>query len=45
MTIFEKEADSAAFEEVLEESVERTQTRRLAYCVMPNHLASVRGAP
>ena len=37
MTIFEKEAHYAAFEEVLEESVERTQTRLLAYCVMPNH--------
>jgi putative transposase len=37
MTIFEKEADYAAFEEVLEEAVERTQTRLLAYCVLPNH--------
>ena len=37
MTIFEKEADYAAFVEVLEEAVERTQTRLLAYCVLPNH--------
>ena len=37
MTIFENEADYAAFEEVLEEAVERTQTRLLAYCVLPNH--------
>ncbi|MEO6436688.1 MAG: transposase, partial [Tepidisphaeraceae bacterium] len=37
MTIFEKDADYEAFERVLVESVERTQTRLLAYCVMPNH--------
>jgi hypothetical protein len=37
MTIFEKEADYAAFEEVLEEAVERTQMRLLAYCVLPDH--------
>jgi len=29
--------DYEAFERVLEEAVERTQTRLLAYCVMPNH--------
>jgi len=34
MTIFEKPEDYAAFERVLEEAVERTKTRLLAYCVM-----------
>jgi putative transposase len=37
MTIFESAADYAAFLQVLEEAVERTQMRLLAYCVMPNH--------
>ena len=37
MTIFESDADYAAFEQVLEEAVERTPTRLLAYCVMPTH--------
>ena len=37
MTIFEDDEDYAAFEQVLEEAVERTQTRLLAYCVLPNH--------
>jgi putative transposase len=37
MTIFENEQDYAAFEQVLEEAVERTGTRLLAYCVLPNH--------
>jgi putative transposase len=37
MTIFEKDEDYAAFEQVLEEAVERTQTRLLAYCVLPSH--------
>ena len=37
MTIFKKDADYEAFETVLAEAVERTQTRLLAYCVMPNH--------
>jgi len=32
MTIFDKEAGYAAFKEVLEQAVERTQTRLLAYC-------------
>lgn len=36
-TIFENDADYEAFERVLEEAVERTQTRLLAYCLMPNH--------
>jgi putative transposase len=37
MTIFKKEADYEAFERALAEAVERTGTRLLAYCVMPNH--------
>ena len=37
MRIFEKDADFEAFEQVLEEAVERSRTRLLAYCVMPNH--------
>jgi putative transposase len=37
MTIFEDVADYQAFENVLAEAVERTRTRLLAYCVMPNH--------
>lgn len=37
MTIFDDDADYAAFERVLEEAVERTAMRLLAYCVMPNH--------
>ena len=37
MAIFEKPEDFAAFEGVLEEAAARTQTRWLAYCVMPNH--------
>jgi len=37
MTLFEKDDDYRAFEGVLEEAVERTGTRLLAYCVMPNH--------
>jgi len=37
MTIFEKDEDYAAFEQVLEEAVERTDMRLLAYCLMPNH--------
>ena len=38
MTIFGKAEDFAAFETVLEEAVERTKTRLLAYCVMPTHI-------
>ena len=54
MTIFEKPEDFAAFEGVLEEAVERTKTRLLAYCVMSTHViwscgrgrtASCRGLP
>src|SRR5207244_13477143 len=37
MTIFDGPADYEAFEKVLLQAVERTQTRLLAYCVMPNH--------
>jgi putative transposase len=37
MTIFENDGDYEAFEKVLAEAVERTQTRLLAYCLMPNH--------
>ena len=37
MTIFEKDEDYEAFERVLHETVERTATRLVAYCVMPNH--------
>jgi putative transposase len=38
MTIFEDDEDYAAFEQVLEEAVERTPMRLLAYCVLPNHV-------
>ena len=37
MTIFENEGDYGAFEKALGESVQRTATRLLAWCVMPNH--------
>jgi putative transposase len=37
MPIFEEDEDYEAFERVLAEAVERTETRLLAYCVMPNH--------
>ena len=37
MTIFDKPEDYDAFERVLEEAVDRTETRLLAYCAMPNH--------
>ncbi len=36
-TIFQNERDFAAFEMTLSQAVERTQTRLLAYCLMPNH--------
>ena len=36
-TIFQTPEDYAAFERVLQEAVERTGMRLLAYCVMPNH--------
>ncbi len=37
MTIFYKQDDYEAFERTLEEAVERTGTRLLSYCLMPNH--------
>jgi putative transposase len=37
MTIFDDEGDYEAFERVLLEAVERTETRLLAYSLMPNH--------
>ena len=37
MPIFDDDEDYEAFERVLAEAVERTETRLLAYCVMPNH--------
>jgi len=37
MTIFEKAEDYAAFERVLEEAVQRTKMRLLAYCVLSSH--------
>src|SRR5881392_1683649 len=37
LKIFEDDDDYLAFEQVLAQAVERTQTRLLAYCVMPNH--------
>jgi putative transposase len=36
-TIFAKDEDYEAFEQALQQAVERTGTRLLAYCVMPNH--------
>jgi putative transposase len=37
MPIFIKDHDFIAFEAVLLEAVERTGTRLLSYCLMPNH--------
>ncbi len=37
MTIFQDDGDCEAFESVLLEAVERTATRLLAYCLLPNH--------
>ena len=37
LPIFESDGDFAAFERVLTEAVERTQTRLLSYCLMNNH--------
>ena len=37
LTIFEKDQDYEAFEQILAEAVERSQMRLLSYCVMPNH--------
>ncbi len=37
VTVFEKEEDFAAWEQVPHEAVERSATRLLAYCFIPNH--------
>lgn len=37
MTIFDDEADYAAFERIMLEAQERTNMRLLAWCVLPNH--------
>ena len=37
MHLFDDERDYEAFEKVLAEAVERSETRLLAYCLMPNH--------
>ena len=37
MRIFDDDADYEAFERILAQAVARTQTRLLAYCLMPNH--------
>jgi putative transposase len=37
MTVFEHDGDYGAFEKTLAQAVERTETRLLAYCLMPNH--------
>jgi putative transposase len=37
LKIFEIDADYEAFEKILAQAVERSETRLLAYCVMPNH--------
>jgi putative transposase len=37
LPIFEKDGDYEAFEQILEEAVERTETRLLAYCILHNH--------
>lgn len=36
-TIFRKEADYDAFEEVLSEALDRVELRLYSYCLMPNH--------
>lgn len=37
LRIFHKEADYAAFERTLTQAIGRTNTRLLAYCLLPNH--------
>jgi putative transposase len=37
MTLFDKPADYTALEKIIEQTQERTGTRFLAYCLMPNH--------
>ena len=41
--MFHNEEDYLVFERVLAEAVERTKTRLLAHCVMPNHWRLVVG--
>ncbi len=37
LPLFEKPADYAAFEKILQEAYERSGIRIAAYCLMPNH--------
>jgi putative transposase len=37
MRIFEEDEDYLAFERIVQQAIDRTKTRLLAYCVMPNH--------
>jgi putative transposase len=37
MTLFDKPADYEAFECVMQQTIERSETRLLSYCLMPNH--------
>ena len=37
LPIYEKDEDYEAFERILEQAIERTGTRLLSYCLMPNH--------
>jgi putative transposase len=37
LPLFEKSADYAAFEKILQEAVARTRIRIATYCLMPNH--------
>ena len=37
LTVFEEDQGYAAFERILEETLERSSTRILEYCLMPNH--------
>ncbi len=37
LSIFEQPGDYQAFERILEQGIERFETRLLAYCLMPNH--------
>ena len=40
-TIFNTENDYSAFERLLQKALQRTPTRLLAYCIMPNHWHSL----
>jgi putative transposase len=37
MKLFDKPADYEAFEHIVQQTIERTETRVLSYCLMPNH--------